>query len=127
MDRVKRRNLSRNSWKESSSDGVIQTDVAFQAHEDKLYVQTHQPNKRAILENNRKLESISDRHTKLARGVRIPEEDFGPLCSRYPELLTGTPEEKQQALTRIMQAYPEYVVIRHTNKYHSVPEVQSAR
>ena len=120
-ERIKRRKLSNNSWKETTWDGCIQTTTAFQAHENKLYVETKQPGRNAVLEDNKRLRSLSRDHTTLRRGLSIPEEDFGTVCERYPLLLKGTPDEKKQAMSQIMAAWPEYVIIEHTPKYFSVP------
>jgi hypothetical protein len=115
-DRVKRRRLSRNSWRESTTDGVIQTDFAFQASEDKLYVHTHQPNKVEILRQNARDAKYSADHRDLRRGVRIPEEDFGYVCRRWPGLVRGTLEERQKALSELMRAHPEWIRIKYTKK-----------
>lgn len=115
-DLRRRRRLGNRHWRESHGDGVIRTELAFQPHEDKLYIETSQPNKRAILENNRKLAQLSGDHKDLARGLRIPEEDWPTVIIRWPNLVRGTQDERREALTQVMAAHPEWVIIRHTRR-----------
>lgn len=108
--------LGNSGWKIKQTDGVIQTDTVYQPSEKRMYVHTHQPNRDAILRHNQRLASISRDHKDLKRGLRIPEEDFPMICERYPGLIRGTPEERQNALTKVMAAHPEYVIIHHTKR-----------
>jgi hypothetical protein len=117
---VRRSRLSRNSWKETTSDGLIKTTMAFQAHEDKLYIQTEQENRDEILEHNKRLRAYSKDHTRFRRGLDIPEEDFGMVIGRFPDLVKGTPDEKRKAMSEVMATWPEYVVIEYNPKYHAV-------
>ena len=117
---IKRNKLGNRHWRESHGDGVIKTEMAYQPSEGKLYVETTQPNKRAILENNRRLASLSDRHTTQRRAIRIPEEDFPMVVKKWPTIVKGTNEERQQALTQIMAAHPEWAIIKFVPKYHEV-------
>lgn len=109
--------LGNRHWREKRSDGVIQTETVFQPHESKLYVNTTQPNKAAILKKNHALKRQSGDHTKIKRGLRIPEEDFGAICARYPKFIKGTREEQQAAMGEIMRLHPEYVIVDYTKRY----------
>ena len=109
--------LGNRKWKHKTSDGVIQTETVFQPHENKLYVETTQPNKTAILRNNQRLANQSRDHREIRRGLRIPEEDFPIVCERYPDLIKGTREEQQAAMGKIMEMHPEYVVVQYQRKY----------
>ena len=81
-------------------------------------METHQPNKRQILEQAQRMRSVSNLHTQLKRGVRIPEDDFPAVVTRWPNIVRGTNEERQQALTAIMQAHPEWITIEHRRKFY---------
>ena len=108
--------LGNRHWRQKTSDGVIQTETVFQPHENRLYVNTTQPNKNQILKNNHDLKKQSRDHTKIKRGLRIPEEDFGVICNRYPLFIRGTPEEQQAAMGEIMRRHPEYVIVDYTQR-----------
>lgn len=109
--------LGKRHWRQKQSDGVIATETVFQPHENKLYVNTTQPNRHAILKNNERLSRQSGDHRDLARGLRIPEEDFPMVCQRFPNLISGTREEQQAAMTQVMAAHPEFVVIKHRKRF----------
>ena len=123
---MKKNHLSRNSWKESHQLGELVQTQAFQAHEGKLYVETTQPSERAILEDNKRRRAVSDSHSIIRRGLRIPTIHLQKVAREFPELFKGTPDEQRSAMTRIMLAHPEWVQVQHTPKFHSIGRQSSA-
>jgi len=106
-----------NSWKDTSrSDGVIITEDAFQAHENKVYSRSfHDPvqrdlimNRNAAIRREKPLRAEVTRKYKLM--VTIPTGDLPALEVEFPGLKSNDMAEKKKALYAITAKYPEYII-----------------
>jgi len=107
---------SNQTWKETTTDGVIDTTIAHQASEGVIYHETkHNPaQRRKILEHNAALRKEQPFTKKFRKDYRamltIPEGDFASLFAKYPDLNSTDRAIKLAAVKKLMQTHPEYVV-----------------
>lgn len=107
---------SNQTWKETTSDGVIDTTIAHQASEGVIYHETkHNPaQRRKILEHNAALRKEQPFTKKFRKDYRamltIPEGDLGSLFKQYPDLNSSDRKLKLAAVEKLMKSHPEYVV-----------------
>lgn len=106
---------SNQSWKQSQTDGVIDSTVAHQAHEDRIYVeQKHNAaNRRKILEQNAAIRRENPFRPEVTRGhkliLSIPQGDMMSLRIQYPDLDSNVMSDKARAYKAIAAAHPEYI------------------
>ena len=103
-----------NSWTRKTSDGVIDTTVSHQAHENKMYVR-HEHNKasrKIILDRNARIRKEQP-FRKLEWGkpqACIPIGDLHAAQKQDPELLSTDPKTKVAAYRRLLLLHPEYLL-----------------
>ncbi len=87
-----------------STDGVILEQYRYQAHEDRLYRNTLQPERGRILEHvgaMRREGAIRDLEWGRLAAV-VPEQDYRELVVRYPELKAKEADVRTRAWVRLL-------------------------
>ena len=103
-----------NSWTRKTSDGVIDTTVSHQAHEDKMYVnREHNPTSRKIiLERNARIrkEQPFRKSNWMKPQACIPIGDLWAHEREDPELKSKDGAIKAAAYRRLLLTHPEYLL-----------------
>ena len=106
---------SRNSWKKTQTDGVIDSKLVYQASDDKIYHERghNKVNRDSILNRNATIRREMPFTAKAMREnqliLTIPQGDLQFLQVEFPDLLSTVMDDKAQAYKAVAAAHPEYI------------------
>lgn len=108
-----------NPWSQTWNDGITTTKVAYQPHEDKLYVNRESNHEKAILDQNNSMRNDDGfvKNGNVRMVIRVSQEKYVELIKQYPGLIRGTAEDRRRTWELIGKEHPEYVAKNFQNKY----------
>ena len=94
------------------NDGLFQTKLVYQPHEERLYAEKTQINEKVILEANAEKRKMEQRKMGWGRQVgSIPQRVYSTWLKKYPELRNGDKELRDRTLMRLLRENPQYLVV----------------